>query len=65
MKISRMAHDKNEKRLRYKYYARIMERTERDLDLTGNWEFAGDYTFRPSPLNYCPECGRKENGDAN
>ena len=49
----------NEPRIRYKYYARILERSERDLNLSGKWSFAGDYTWYPSPLNYCPECGKK------
>ena len=58
IEIARMSHDRNEKRLRYRYYARIMERTERDLDQTGNWVFAGDYVWKPGPLNFCPECGK-------
>lgn len=58
MQTAKMAKPKDERRLRYLYYARIMERTERDIDLKGEWLFAGDYTFRPGPLNYCPECGK-------
>lgn len=63
-KIVEMSRDKNEKRFRYKYYARIMERTERDLGLTGHWTFAGDHVWSPGPLNYCPECGRAVKYDA-
>ena len=58
LRIAKMAHDKNERRFRYKYFARIMERTERDLELNGKWLFAGDYVMMPGPLNFCPECGK-------
>ena len=64
IRMTKALHLKDERRLRYKYYARILERTERDLNLDGEWVFAGDYTWRPSPFNYCPECGRKVKWDA-
>ena len=63
LEVAQECKPRDERRLRYKYYARIMERTERDLNLDGEWVFAGDYVWSPSPLNYCPECGKKVSWD--
>ena len=48
----------NDARFREKYYARLYVETERDLNRNGKWTECGATTYRKSPLNYCPECGR-------
>lgn len=49
----------NDDRFREKYYVKLFIESERDLYRTGNWDECGSLTYGKSPLNFCPECGRK------